>query len=80
MYHQSMKHSHMFYPNTMYTLDKIVVKHISVKETLLKLDLESKGQDKQNSMQGNKNIPPPNKLSRDSLGKCVQLMSGTGYE
>ena len=62
MYHQSMKLSHMFDPNTMYTSDKIVVKHISVKETLLKLDLESKGQghsEKQNNMQGNKNIPPP---------------------
>ena len=31
-------------PNQMYTSDKIVVKHISVKETLLKLDFEPKGQ------------------------------------
>ena len=83
MYHQPMNLSHMFDPNTMYTADKIVVKHISLKETLLKLDLESKGQshnEKQNNMQGNKNIPPPNKLSRDSLGNCVQLMSRTGCE
>ena len=45
----------------MYTSDKIVVKHISVKETLLKIDLEPKGQGhskQQNNKQGNKNIPP----------------------
>ena len=30
--------------NQMYTSDKIVVKHISVKETLLKLDIQPKGQ------------------------------------
>ena len=72
----------------MYNLSTLTFKfnnnnNISVKETLLKLDLESKGQghsEKQNNMQGNKNIPPPNKLSRDSLGNCVQLMSRTGYE
>ena len=34
----------MFDPNPMYTSDKIVVKHISVKETLSKLDLKPKGQ------------------------------------
>ena len=28
----------------MYTSDEVVVKHISVKETVLKLDLEPKGQ------------------------------------
>ena len=83
MYHQSMKLCHMFDPNPMHTSDKIVVKHISVKETLLKLDLEPKGQghsEKQNNMQGNKNIPPTNKLNRDLLGNCVQLVSQTGYE
>ena len=44
MCHLSMKLSDKFDPNQMYTSDKIVVKHISVKETLLKLDLEPKGQ------------------------------------
>ena len=38
MCHLSMKLSDKFDPNQMYTSDKIVVKHISVKETLLKLD------------------------------------------
>ena len=44
MCHLSMKLTDKFDPNQMYTSDKIVVKHISVKETLLKLDLEHKGQ------------------------------------
>ena len=50
-----------------------MVKHISVKETLLKLDLESKGQGhskQQNNKQENKNIPPLNKWSKDSLDNC----------
>ena len=65
MCHVSMKLSDKFDPNQMYTSDKIVVKHISVKETLLKLDLESKGQGyskQQNNKQGNKNIPPLKKI------------------
>ena len=56
-----MKLSDKFDPNQMYTSDKIVVKHISVKETLLKLDLETKGKGhnkQQNNKQRNKNIPP----------------------
>ena len=63
MCHLSMKLSDMFDPNQMCTSDKIVVKHISVKETLLKLDLAPKGQGhskQQNNKQGNKNIPPLN--------------------
>ena len=40
MCHVSIKLSVKFDPNQMYTSDKIVVKHISVKETLLKLDLD----------------------------------------
>ena len=71
MCHQSMKLSHMFHPSPMYSSDKMMVKHISVKETLLKLDLEPKGQGhskQQNNKQGNKNIPPLNQQSRDSLG------------
>ena len=44
MCHVSMKLCDKSDPNQMYTSDKIVVKHISLKETLLKLDLESKGQ------------------------------------
>ena len=39
-----MKLSDKFDPNQMYTSDKIVVKHIFVKETLLQFDLEPKGQ------------------------------------
>ena len=58
----------------MYTSDKKVVKHISVKETLLKLDLEPKGQGyskQQNNKQGNKNISPLNKQSKALLGSCA---------
>ena len=44
MCHLYVKLSDKFDPNQMYTSDKIVVKHISVKETLLRLDLEPKGQ------------------------------------
>ena len=50
-----------------------MAKHISVKETLLKLDLEPKGQGhskQQNNMQGNKHIPPLNKQSKALLGNC----------
>ena len=68
-----MKLSDKFDPNQMYTSDKIVVKHIFVKETLLKLDLERKGQGyskQQNNMQGNKNIPPLNKQTKALLGNC----------
>ena len=39
-----MKLSDMSHPNSMHTSDKTVVKHISWKKTLLKLDLEPKGQ------------------------------------
>ena len=74
MCHLSMKLSDKFDPNQMYTSDKIVVKHnISVKETLLKLDLEPKGQGlskQQNTKQGNKNIPPLNKQSKALLDNC----------
>ena len=68
-----MKLSGKFDPNQMCTSDKIVVKHISVKETLLKLGLEPKGQGhskQQNNKQGNKNIPPLNKQSKALLGNC----------
>ena len=44
MCHLSMKLSDKFDPNQMYTSDKIVVKPISMQETLLQLDLEPKGQ------------------------------------
>ena len=57
MCHLCMKLSNKFDPNEMCTSDKIVVKHISVKDTLLKLDLEPKGQShskQQNNKQGNK--------------------------
>ena len=49
MCHLSMKLSDKFDPNQMCTSDKIVVKHISVKETLLKFDLEPKGQGRTNN-------------------------------
>ena len=42
--HLSMRLSDKFDSNSMYTADKIVSQHISVKETILKLDLEPKGQ------------------------------------
>ena len=68
----------------MYSSDKIVVKHISVKETLVKLDPESKGQDhcKIRIIWKGTKIFRLNKLSRDSLtgSNCVQLTSPTGYE
>ena len=57
MCHLSMKLSEKSNPNQRYGSDKIVVKHFSVKETLLKLDLEPKGQGyskQQNNKQGNK--------------------------
>ena len=71
--HLSMKLSDTFDPNQIYTFDKIVVKHISVKETLLKLDLEPncQGYGKQpNNEQGNKNIKPLNKQTKALLGNC----------
>ena len=71
MCHLCMKLSNKFDPNQIYTSDKIVVKHISVKETLLKLDLEPKGQShskQQNNKQRNKNISPLNNRAR--LGYC----------
>ena len=52
-----MNLSNKFDPNQIYTYDKIVVKHISVKETLLKLNLEPKGQGhskQQNNKEGRK--------------------------
>ena len=69
----SMKLSDKFDPNQMYTSDKIVFKPISVKETLLMLDLEPKGQGyskQQNNKQGNKNIPPLNKQTKALLCNC----------
>ena len=80
MCHLSMKLSKS---NQMYTSEKIVEKHISVKETLLKLDLEPKGQGhskQQKNKQGNKNIPPLNKQTRLCLVTVLRLMSQTGYE
>ena len=68
-----MKLSDKSNPNQMYTSDKIVVKHISVKETLIKLDLEPKGQGyskQQNNKQGNKNITPLNKQTKALLDNC----------
>ena len=73
MCHLSLKLSDKFDPNQMYTSDKIVVKHIFVKETILKLDLEPKDQSnskQQNNKQGNKNIPPLNKQSKALLCNC----------
>ena len=73
MCHLSMKLSDKFNPNQIYTSEKIVVKHISVKETLLQLDLEPKGQGhskQQNNKQGNKNFRPLNKQSKSLLGNC----------
>ena len=66
-----MKLSDKFGPNQMCTSDKIVVKYISMKETLLKLDLEPKGQGySKQQKQGNKDIPLLNKQSKALLGNC----------
>ena len=73
MCHLSMKLSGKFDSNQMYTSDKIVVKYISMKEALLKLDNEPKGQGhskQQNNKLGNKNILPLNKQSKALLGNC----------
>ena len=71
MCHLSMKLSDKFEPNQMYTSDKIVVKHISVKETLLKLTLSPTVKViANNNKQGNKNIPPLNKQTKGLLGNC----------
>ena len=73
MCHVSVKLSDKSDPNQMYICDKIVVKHISVKETLFKLYLESKGQGyskQQNNKQGNKNISSLNKQTKALLGNC----------
>ena len=62
MCHLSMKLSDKSDPNPMYTFDKIVVKHISEKETLLKLDLEPKCQGhsrKKDNNLGNKKHASP---------------------
>ena len=70
MCHLSMKLSDKSNPNQMYTSDKIVVQHISVKE---KLDLEPKGHGyskQQNNKQGNKNFPPLNKQTKALLDNC----------
>ena len=70
-------------PNQMYSSDKLVVKHISVKETLLRLDLEPKGQGQrkqQNNKQGNKNIPTLNKQSKALPGNCTATDASNIYE
>ena len=65
MCHVSMKLSDRFDPNQMYAYDKIMVEHISVKETLLKLDLESQG----SKIRANNRIIG-NKQSKALLGNC----------
>ena len=82
MCHLSMKLSDKFDPNQMYTSDKIVVKHISVKGTLLKLDLEPKGQGhskQQNNKQENKKFHLLINRARLCLVTVVRLMSQTRY-
>ena len=83
MCHLSMKLSDKFNPNQMYTSDKKVVKHISVKQTLLKLDLETKGpghSKQQNNCKGTKIFHPLINRARLCLVTVVRLMSQTGYE
>ena len=82
MCHLSMKLSAKFDPNQMYTSDKIMVKHISVKETLLKLDLEPMSQGHSKQQQLNKNIPDHLLINtaRLCLVTVVLLISQTGYE
>ena len=76
-----MKLSHKFDPNQMCTSDKIVVKYISVKETLLKLDPRVK------IIANNRIISKGTKvfhLFKNRASLClvtvVELMSQTGYE
>ena len=72
-----------FDPNQMYTSDKIVVKHISVKETLLKLDLEPNGQGHTNNRiisKGTKIFHLLINRARLCLVHVLRLMSQTGYE
>ena len=83
MCHLSMKLSDMFDPNPIYNCDKIVLKHISVKETLLKLDLEPKGQGHGKNRIINKGTKIFHLLINRAgirLGTVVQLMTQTGYE
>ena len=81
MCHLSMKLSDKLDPNQMYTSDKRVVKHISAKETLLKLEPKGQGQSK------NKIISKGTKIfhllinsARFCLVTVVRLMSQTGNE
>ena len=70
MCHLSMKLSDKFDPNQMYTSDKIVVKHISVKHSY-SLTLSPRVKViANNNKQGNKNIPPLNKQTKALLGNC----------
>ena len=81
MCHLCVKLCNKFDLNQMYTSDKIVVKHISVKETLLKFDLELKGQGHsklQNSKQGNKIFHLLINRARLCLVTVLPLMSQTG--
>ena len=85
MCHLSMKLSDKFDLNQMYmyTSDEVVVKHISVKETLLKLDLEPKGQGhskQQNNNKGTKIFYLLINRAMLCLVNVVRLMSQTGYE
>ena len=81
MCHLSMKLSATFDQNSMHTSDKIVVKHILVEEILLKLEQKGQGhgQKAEDNNLGNKNIPPLNKVSRDSLSnwQCLRYLLAT---
>ena len=66
MCHLSLKFSDKSDPNPMYTFDKIVAKHISEKETLLKQHHSIQ----KNNKQGNKNIPPLCKQNKNPLNNC----------
>ena len=70
MCHLSMKHPDMFDPNPMYTSDKIVVKHISVEETVLSLALSPKIKVIAKNGNTHKYIIILNKQSRDLLSNC----------
>ena len=78
MCHLFLKLSDKFDLNQRYTCDKIVVKHIFVKETLFKLDLEAKGQG-HGKQQNNKQRNEKNHLlinrARLCLVTLVRLMS-----
>ena len=80
MCQMSMNLSVMFDQNCPQTLDKILAKHIAMKNDL-NLDPEPKCQGhSKNWSQGTKSMPPLKQRSRDSPSNWCQLMCKICYE